>query len=140
MDFDPLHGDLAYDLVLSDWRPVGEIRYPFRQHYEMAGVKLMEFQVVDAVFNPSLDETLFAVPESIRASAATTAKTARANVPYLWILRRQMIGSYNDVENLTHDPNTTTSAAGRAGARHFTGARQYSSYADCGDEHVSDRR
>ena len=108
MDFDPLHGDLAYDLVLSDWRPVGEIKYPFRQHYEMAGVKLMEFQVVDAAFNPSLDETLFAVPESIRASAATTAKTAKANVPYLWILRRQMIGSYNDVENLTHDPNTTT--------------------------------
>ena len=71
----------------------------------MARVKLMEFQVVDAVFNPSLDETLFAVPQSIRASATTTAK---ANVPYLWILRRQMIGSYNDVENLTHDPNTTT--------------------------------
>ena len=70
----------------------------------MAGVKLMEFQVVDAVFNPSLDETLFAVPESIRASAATTAKTARANVPYLWILRRQMIGSYNDVENLRTIP------------------------------------
>ena len=65
MDFDPLHGDLAYDLVLSDWRPVGEIKYPFGQHYEMAGVKLMEFQVVDAVFNLSLDETLFAVTESI---------------------------------------------------------------------------
>jgi glyoxylase-like metal-dependent hydrolase (beta-lactamase superfamily II) len=102
MDFDPLHGDSPFDLVVSDWRAVaGGPRVPFRQQYEIAGKKLMEYEVEEVSFNSTLDPALFNVPEAVRASAP---KRATSDVPYLWVLRRQLIGSYYDVQNLTHDP------------------------------------
>ncbi len=101
MDFDPLRGDTTYDWILSDWRTVGGIKYPFRQRYEIDRQKLMEFTVDEAAANPAVTADAFAVPEAIRTSAP---KIATGNVPYLWILRRQLIGSYYDVDNLTHDP------------------------------------
>jgi glyoxylase-like metal-dependent hydrolase (beta-lactamase superfamily II) len=102
MDFDPLHGDSEFDLIISDWRPIeGDVKFPFRQQYEVAGRKLMEFEIGEIASNPSLEASLFVIPESVRSSAP---KMATSGVPYLWILRRQLIGSYYDVDNLTHDP------------------------------------
>ena len=102
MDFDPLHGDSAFDWIASDWRSIaGGAKYPFRQSYEIAGLKLMEYEVQAANANASLDTDLFKVPEQVLKSAP---KVATTNVPYLWVLRRQLIGSYYDVTNLTHDP------------------------------------
>jgi glyoxylase-like metal-dependent hydrolase (beta-lactamase superfamily II) len=106
MDFDPLHGDSAFDWVISDWRPTqGGAKYPFRQRYEIASLKLMDFEIQEVNVNPSLDPGLFKVPDAIRVNAP---KIATSNVPYLWILRRQLIGSYYDVQNLTHDPARVT--------------------------------
>ena len=103
MDFDPLHGDSEFDWIVSDWRAVdGGPKFPFRHQYEVAGKKLMAYEVEEISLNPALNSSLFAVPESVRSSAP---KIATSNVPYLWILRRQLIGSYYDVENLTHDPS-----------------------------------
>lgn len=103
MDFDPLHGDSAYDWIASDWRAVsGGAKYPFRQRTEVAGLKLTELEVEEVSANPALDENLFKVPDSVLKAAPTAATE---NVPYLWVLRRQLIGSYYDVMNLTHDPS-----------------------------------
>jgi glyoxylase-like metal-dependent hydrolase (beta-lactamase superfamily II) len=101
-DFDPLHGDSEFDWIVSDWRPVqGGVKFPFRQHYEVGGRKLMAYEVEEVSLNPTLNASLFNVPETVRSSAP---KMATSNIPYLWILRRQLIGSYYDVDNLTHDP------------------------------------
>ena len=62
----------------------------------------MEYEVEEVSLNPALNASLFNVPETVRANAP---KMATANIPYLWILRRQLIGSYYDVDNLTHDPS-----------------------------------
>ncbi len=106
MDFDPLHGDSAFDWVASDWRITkGGWKYPFKQRYEIKGMKLMEYSVREVEHNPALEASLFAVPETVRSAAP---KAASANIPYLWVLRRQLIGSYYDVENLTHDPSRVT--------------------------------
>lgn len=106
MDFDPLHGDSAFDWIVSDWRTTGNgMKYPFKQEYEIGGLMLMEYAVREVAYNPSLDASLFTVPDSVRSKAP---KMATANVPYLWILRRQLIGSYYDVDNLTHDPARVT--------------------------------
>ena len=103
MDFDPLHGDSEFDWIVSDWRSIdGGMKFPFRQQYDVGGRKLMEFEVEEVAVNPALNASLFSVPESVRSSAPTMAT---ANIPYLWILRRQLIGSYYDVDNLTHDPS-----------------------------------
>ena len=61
----------------------------------------MEFEVEEVSLNPALNASLFNVPETVRTGAP---KMATSNIPYLWILRRQLIGSYYDVDNLTHDP------------------------------------
>jgi glyoxylase-like metal-dependent hydrolase (beta-lactamase superfamily II) len=102
MDFDPLHGDSEFDWIISDWRAIeGGMKFPHRQQYDVGGRKLMEFEIEEVAFNPSLEGSLFSIPDSVRSSAP---KMATSDVPYLWILRRQLIGSYYDVQNLTHDP------------------------------------
>jgi glyoxylase-like metal-dependent hydrolase (beta-lactamase superfamily II) len=107
-DYDALEGDSNYDLVLSDWRPVGGIQYPFKQQYQLNGKTLIETTVDDVSVNPALDASLFAIPDSIRAAAP---KTVAKNVPYQWVLRRPLIGTYLDSDSISYDPRASKGLA-----------------------------
>jgi glyoxylase-like metal-dependent hydrolase (beta-lactamase superfamily II) len=121
MDIDNVYGDAAYDMVLSDWKDFGGIKVATTRRYEINGRMIQEFKITDAAFNMPVAADRLALPAAGRANAV---KAATANVPYQWILRRQIIGTYLDSENPTFDTRTTKSMALAEiapGVQHTTG-------------------
>ena len=100
MDFDNVYGDSAYDLVLSDWRTFGGIRVATSRQYQLNGRTISEAKISDLVVNPPVSAERFAIPAAAKAVAA---KPASGAVPYQWVIRRQIIGTYMDSENISYD-------------------------------------
>jgi glyoxylase-like metal-dependent hydrolase (beta-lactamase superfamily II) len=100
LDFDNMWGDVAYDLVLSDWRSLGGVRVAASQRYELNGRTVADIRLTQLTPNPALNAAGMTVPDAARAGAA---KPASANVPYQWVIRRQFIGTYLDSENPSYD-------------------------------------
>jgi len=104
LDFDGLQGDSTYDLVLSDWRQAGPIKYPFKQVYQLNGRDVIERTIDEVAVNTTLVASAFDIPQPIRASAT---KTIPSDVPYQWVLRRQFIGTYLDSDAISYDPQAS---------------------------------
>ncbi len=100
LDYDNIWGDVNYDLVLSDWRPLGAVRIAASQRYELNGRTVADIRLTQLLANPTLNPAGLAIPENMRASAA---RPATANVPYQWVIRRQFIGTYLDSDNASYD-------------------------------------
>jgi len=105
-DYEPLEGDSNYDLVLSDWRSVGGIKYPYKQVVQLNGRNVIETGVEDVNVNPSLGADVFAIPEAYRAGAPKMA--ADGKVPYQWVLRRPFIGTLLDSDAVLYDPKASS--------------------------------
>lgn len=106
LDYDNLWGDVAYDVVYSDWRDVGGVRIPLRRSYELNGRVVQEMQLSDVRLNAPVDAAKFEVPAALRADAAPPAS---GNVPYQWVIRRQFIGVYLDSESVSYDARAVKS-------------------------------
>jgi len=100
LDWDNIYGDSAYDLVLSDWRAFGGIKVAASRQYQLNGKTIIEVKIADVAFNGPVNAAGFAIPAAAKESAA---KPGTANVPYQWVLRRQMIGTYLDSDNPSFD-------------------------------------
>ena len=100
MDYDATQGNVAYDLVLSDWRDVGGVKIAHRQDYQFNGRTVIETRFDAIRANPALPANAFEMPAEARAAARTTGLT----VPYQWVLRRQFIGVYLDSDSVWFDP------------------------------------
>lgn len=103
LDFDNIWGDVNYDLVLSDWRPLGDVRIAASQRYELNGRTVADIRLTQMQANPALNPAGMAIPENVRATAA---RPATGNVPYQWVIRRQFIGTYLDSDNASFDTQT----------------------------------
>jgi glyoxylase-like metal-dependent hydrolase (beta-lactamase superfamily II) len=104
LDADNIHGDVPYDLVLSDWRDVGGVRLPFASRYELSGMEIVSIRLEAASAAPLAPGTLD-VPADLLASAA---KPAAGAVPYQWVLRRQYLGLYLDSDAVSYDPQASS--------------------------------
>ncbi len=100
LDFDNMWGDVNFDLVLSDWKPLGDVRIAASQRYELNGRTVADVRLTQVVANPALNPAGMAIPENMRVTAA---RPATANVPYQWVIRRQFIGTYLDSDNASYD-------------------------------------
>lgn len=100
LDYDNIWGDVTYDLVLSDWRPLGGTRVAASQRYELNGRVVAEIRLTQLTANPNLNPAGMTIPEAVRASAA---RPATGYVPYQWVIRRQFIGTYLDSDNPSYD-------------------------------------
>jgi glyoxylase-like metal-dependent hydrolase (beta-lactamase superfamily II) len=100
-DYEPLEGDSNWDLVLSDWRDVGGVKYPFRQVTQLNGKNVSETSVEEASFGAAVDAKQFAIPDEFRAGAPKMADPK--NVPYQWVLRRPIIGVLLDSDAVSYD-------------------------------------
>jgi glyoxylase-like metal-dependent hydrolase (beta-lactamase superfamily II) len=99
-DYDNIHGDSAYDLVLSDWQPAGGVQIARGLLYKLNGMDIGRIRYDDVAVNPNFPIDAFAIPEAIRASAP---KAAKGGVPYQWVLRRQNLGVYLDSDRVSFD-------------------------------------
>lgn len=103
MDYDSLRGDSSYDLVLTDWWQVGEVKYAHRQVYQLNGIDVIDTLIQSVQVNPGTQAAQFAIPAEFREVAQAGAIT----VPYQWVIRRQFIGTYLDSDAVTHDPGSS---------------------------------
>ena len=122
MDYDALQGDSAYDLVLSDWRDAGGMRFPFKQSYQLNGRTVYETSVDAVEVNASLSLALFAIPEALRPKQVP--KLSMAGLSPQWIIRRQFIGNLLDADAMFFDGSAVQGLTGTDlanGVVHVTG-------------------
>ena len=100
LDYDNLWGDVNYDMLLSDWRESDGLRVPMNRKYEMNGRLISDVQFSEVRFNQPVDASRLQVSAELREGAA---KPAVRNVPYQWVIRRQIIGVYMDSDNPSFD-------------------------------------
>jgi glyoxylase-like metal-dependent hydrolase (beta-lactamase superfamily II) len=102
IDADGVWGDSNYDMILSDWREVGGIKFAFDQSFTLNGREVQHIQVDDIVVNPVLGPDLFRIPAIVTATAAKQKPPDQVN--YQWMLRRANWGSFIDSDQLAYDP------------------------------------
>jgi len=102
IDADGVWGDSNYDMILSDWREVGGVRFAFDQSFTLNGHEVQHIDLEDVVLNPILGPDLFRIP----AVVAETAEKQKApgQINFQWMLRRANWGSFIDSDQLAFDP------------------------------------
>jgi glyoxylase-like metal-dependent hydrolase (beta-lactamase superfamily II) len=102
VDADGVWGDSNYDMILSDWREVGGIKFAFDQSFTLNGHEVQHIYLEDIVLNPVLGADLFKISDIVTATAAK--QRAPEQVNYQWMLRRANWGSFIDSDQLAYDP------------------------------------
>ncbi len=102
IDADGVWGDCNYDMILSDWREVGGIRFAFDQSFTLNGREVQHVNVEEIVLNPVFGADLFRIPKIVAETAAK--QKAPEQVNFQWMLRRANWGSFIDSDQLAYDP------------------------------------
>jgi glyoxylase-like metal-dependent hydrolase (beta-lactamase superfamily II) len=100
LDYNPSQGDSTYDLVLSDWRDVAGVKFPYRQVYELNGTTVIDTRFEKVQGNPAIAGDRFAIPAEFVRRVALPAEPLH----YQWVLKRQYIGILLDTDALYFDP------------------------------------
>jgi glyoxylase-like metal-dependent hydrolase (beta-lactamase superfamily II) len=96
-DDDNINGDSNFDLVLTDWKPLGTVQIARSLSYRVNDVEVAHLTYREVSANPAIAADTFAVPESVKASAKPPAT---GNVPYQWVLRRLFLTRLTDSDNV----------------------------------------
>jgi glyoxylase-like metal-dependent hydrolase (beta-lactamase superfamily II) len=102
IDADGVWGDSNYDMILSDWRDVGGVKFAFDQRFTLNGHDVQHVAIDEIVLNPALGPDLFRIPPLVRETAAKQKAPAEVNIQ--WMLRRANWGSFIDSDALAYDP------------------------------------
>lgn len=102
VDADGVWGDSNYDMILSDWRDVGAVKFAFDQSFTLNGHEVQHIYVEGVVLDPVLGAELFRIPAIVAETAAK--QKAPDQVNYQWMLRRANWGSFIDSDQLAFDP------------------------------------
>ncbi|HLJ00902.1 MAG TPA: MBL fold metallo-hydrolase [Bradyrhizobium sp.] len=122
VDADGIWGDCNYDMILSDWREVGGIKFAFDQSFTLNGREVQHIDIEDIVLNPVLGADLFRIPKIVTETAAK--QKAPEQVNFQWMLRRANWGSFIDSDQLAFDPALVSSniwTEVKPGIWHITG-------------------
>jgi glyoxylase-like metal-dependent hydrolase (beta-lactamase superfamily II) len=101
LDTEPIRGDLNYDLILSDWRPVNGVQFAHQLAWELDGKPTGKADVSKVVVNAAIPAERFAISPEARARRILPAM---GNVPYQWVERRVLWGAFRDTDELSFDP------------------------------------
>ena len=108
IDYDNIHGDVAYDLVFTKWDRWDGIMLPTRMSYELDGRVISDIEVSNYQLNPLFSETDFSIPAMLVNSAA---KPAVGMINFQWPIRRQIIGTLIDSDNNAFDTQSVSDLA-----------------------------
>jgi glyoxylase-like metal-dependent hydrolase (beta-lactamase superfamily II) len=92
-DEDNVHGDSNYDLVLGDWKALGDAKVAHSLSYRLDGVEVAKVTYTDLTPNPAIPADTFAISDAVKSAAKGPAKS---DVPYQWVLRRIFLGRFID--------------------------------------------
>jgi glyoxylase-like metal-dependent hydrolase (beta-lactamase superfamily II) len=93
-------GDSNYDLVLSDWRPVGGAKIAYDLTYTLDNVRIAKAQYTEVLANPMIPGDTFSFP----ATLGTASPPAAARDPYQWVLRRLNFNRFPDSDAVNFMP------------------------------------
>src|SRR5437879_5558269 len=96
-DDDNINGDSNFDLVLTDWKPVGRVHIAQSLSYRINDVEIARLTYREVNANPTIAADTFAVPDAVKSSARPPAT---GNVPYQWVLRRLFLTRFTDSDNI----------------------------------------
>ena len=100
-DDDNIAGDSNYDLVLSDWKPVGGARIAHGLSYQVNGVEVAKLTYREVAANPAIAADAFAVPDAVKTAAKPPAT---GYVPHQWIIRRHFLARLLDSDGIILAP------------------------------------
>jgi glyoxylase-like metal-dependent hydrolase (beta-lactamase superfamily II) len=101
LDDDAILGDSNYDLILSDWRPLGRVQVARSLTYTLDNIRIAKMEYTEVAANPSIPEETFIVPDAIKAAAKPPAT---GEVPYQWVLRRLNFNRFPDSDAINFMP------------------------------------
>ena len=96
-DDDNINGDSNFDLVLTDWKPVGRVQLAHSLSYRVNEVEVARLTYREVSANPAIAADMFSVPEAVKAAAKPSAT---GSVPYQWVLRRLFLTRFTDSDNI----------------------------------------
>jgi glyoxylase-like metal-dependent hydrolase (beta-lactamase superfamily II) len=97
-DDDHLYGDSNYDLILSDWRQVGNVKFAHSFSSQLNGMEVQKIAYKEVQPNPTIAAQTFAVSDEVKAKAKAAATS---DVPYQWVLRRMFLGRFLDSDQVS---------------------------------------
>jgi glyoxylase-like metal-dependent hydrolase (beta-lactamase superfamily II) len=100
-DDDNIAGDSSYDLVLSDWKAVGDVKIAHTLSYQLNGVEVGKVTYKEVTANPPVAADTFAMPDAVKAAAKPPATSG---VPYQWVIRRIFLGRFLDSDGIIVPP------------------------------------
>jgi glyoxylase-like metal-dependent hydrolase (beta-lactamase superfamily II) len=105
VDTEPIRGDVVYDLVFSDWRAVNGVQFAHQLVWEVDGKQTGKAEVNKVAVNAAIPADRFAIPAEARARRI---QPAMGHVPYQWVGRRVLWGSFRDTDEISFDPEKTS--------------------------------
>lgn len=100
-DEDNIWGDSDYDLILSDWRTVGGVKYAFGRSTRLNDMEVQRVTYKEVTPNAPLGPETFAIPDAVKAAAKPPAT---GNVPYQWVIRRLFLARFTDSDAVYFPP------------------------------------
>jgi glyoxylase-like metal-dependent hydrolase (beta-lactamase superfamily II) len=100
-DSDNIWGDQNYDMVLSDWTTVGNVKFAKTRSFKLGDLEIQRLSYTDITPNPTIAPATFAVPDAVKAAAKPPAKD---HVPYQWVLRRIFLNRFTDSDAIYFPP------------------------------------
>jgi glyoxylase-like metal-dependent hydrolase (beta-lactamase superfamily II) len=100
-DSDHIYGDSNYDMVLSDWKTAGNVKYAGTRSLQLNGIEVARMNYKDMTPNPALAPETFAISDAVKAQGKPAAT---GNVPYQWVIRRLFLGRFTDSDAIYFPP------------------------------------
>jgi glyoxylase-like metal-dependent hydrolase (beta-lactamase superfamily II) len=93
LDDDQVYGDVEYDLVFSDWKPVDGIKMAYTHLYRVNNVDVGHVTYREIEINPSIPAETFTIRDEGRREAKMPPP---GSIPYQWVIRRLFLGRFLD--------------------------------------------
>ena len=100
-DADSVYGDSNYDMILSDWKAVGATKRAHALSFQLNGMEVQRLTLKEVTIDAPIPANTFAVSDEVKAKA----KTAAADAPYQWVLRRIFLGRFLDSDKIYYPEN-----------------------------------
>jgi glyoxylase-like metal-dependent hydrolase (beta-lactamase superfamily II) len=105
VDDDSLLGDANYDVVFSDWKPVGGALVAHTLTQRLAETDVGKIVYTNVAANPAFDAKLFEPSEKL---SGDLKPPATGNVPYQWVLRRINLARFTDNDAINYDSTSSS--------------------------------
>ena len=102
LDQDNIWGDQNYDMILGDWKSVGNVKIAHSRVWKLGDMEIQRVTIKEYTLNPTIAPATFAVPDAVKAAAKPPAT---GNVPYQWVLRRIFLARFTDSDAIYFPPN-----------------------------------